>query len=80
MTIKLGTVLETNDSTKWPIKRLLKFVLPMIELVWNVDEMLQEHVYYNIHVFVDKGTILLNAILGREIASIWEGCHDIRHN
>jgi len=52
----------------------------MIELVWNVDEMLQEHVYYNIHVFVDKGTILLNAILGREIASIWEGCHDIRHN
>ncbi len=78
MTIKLGTVLETNDSTKWPIK--LKLVLPMIELVWNVDEMLQEHVYYNIHVFVDKGTILHNAILGREIASIWEGCHDIRHN
>jgi hypothetical protein len=79
MTIKLCTVLETNDSTKWPIKRLLKFVLPMIELVWNVDEMLQEHVYFNIHVFVDKGTILLYAyqytifVLARKIASFWEG-------
>ncbi len=51
---QIGHSFGNERQYKMTHKPLLKFVVPMIELVWNVDEMLQEHVYYNIHVFADK--------------------------